>query len=626
MAKLEFTELEVKNYIKGQYNHPFYKDNQCDAEDIRIHADGCYPKCIIEERRPNEPDEVKCYREKIWTAKTKPTFTKVYNSLQKIRRSSDWYVKYPDLDQFSRIAEEENLESYCEKKYPYFTSVTNWIFQAVLREYLIDANGGVLVLPLGETMENEYVRPYPVILNSCHVIDFIEDDYAVLENPLGCKYGTEYKQGRSFYFVTKEYIWQYDQINGKGGYQVVMELNHNLGVLPYIPWKGALVCTSGHYIKYESRISGMIPELDEAVREYSDVQAAKVLHIYPERWEFSQNECTSCKGTGKRRNPQWYDGCATHISCDITCDTCHGVGYVAAGPYSKIMVRPIQGLEAGGTQIPTPPAGYIEKDVEIVKVMEESIDKHLYNALASINFEFLSQSPLAQSGVAKSQDRDEAGNTASSIAEDLVNFADKIYQVTARYRYNLQYSNEEINSMLPIVNVPEKFDLVTAADISESLKMAKDSKVNPQILNAIEIEYAQKKFAQEPKIRDMVHLTLSLDPLAGVSEEDKMTRLSNKGITQLTYITSSNIQEFVQKAIDDNGNFPELDLRQQKEIIKRMAEEILSEQSARQQIMDAVQPDIEDNGEGGEEVSTDNSGEPEGDVGADPGESSEAGS
>lgn len=611
MAKRLFDDLEVRNYIKGSLNHYFYKETVESEEKIRIHADGCYPKCIIEERRPNEPEEVKCYREKIWIPKTKPTFTRVYNSLQKIRRSSDWFIKYP-TEQFPRIAEGETLEDYCEKKFPYFQSVTNYIFQAILREYLIDANGGVLILPMDkEVQENEFVRPFPAIVHSCYILDYVEDDYCVLENPTGCKYGSESKTGKSYWFITKETIIQYDQVNAKGSYSVVWEYQHNLGTLPFIKWKGALVACNSCYFKYESRIAGMIPELDEAAREYSDVQAAKVLHIYPERWEFTQNECTSCKGTGKRRNSSWYPDCDPSIPCDVTCDTCKGVGYVSAGPYSKIMVRPIQGLEAGGTQIPTPPAGYVEKDVEIVKVMEESVSKHLYDALAAINFEFLTESPIAQSGVAKSQDRDEAGNTANSIAEDIVAFMDQVYRVIARYRYGLLYSIEEIETMLPVINVPEKFDLVTANDIADSLKMAKDSKINPQILNAIEIEYAHKKFSQEPEIRDMVYLTLSLDPLAGVSEEDKMSRLSNKGITQLTYIISSNIQEFVQQAIEDDPDFAEKELSDQKEVIKAMAQAILDEQSAMKTVMNGVQPDNEDDGEIDQEISTDDPGEPE---------------
>jgi len=128
-----FTTDEIKRYLKDGYAHAFYPDACKEAMKMAVHADGVMPKELIECRRPNEPLEVKEYREKIWIPKTKPPFTKVYNSLQKIRRSSDWNIAWPK-DEFPRIAEGEDLRDYTEKNYPFFTSMTNWVFQVVLRQ------------------------------------------------------------------------------------------------------------------------------------------------------------------------------------------------------------------------------------------------------------------------------------------------------------------------------------------------------------------------------------------------------------------------------------------------------------------------------------------------------------
>lgn len=590
MPKLIFSPDEIKEFVNGR-RYGWHRDLTMQlSEKMAVHADGVFPAALIKCRRPNEPLEVQEYREKIWTAKTKPTFTKVYNSLQKIRRSSEWAPKFGDLKQFTRVPEGEDLYTYCEKEFPYFTSITNWIFQAVLRPYLIDANGGVLIVPINKPAEGELYKPFPVIFRSSQILEFVEEDYAVLVDHEGCRYwrnrGTEQVMGKSYYFVTTQNIYKYDQVNDKNDYSLAMDFPHGLGVLPFVKWKGMLVNYNVYCAIYESRIAGMIPELDEAVREYSDLQAAKVMHMYPERWEFSQNECISCKGTGKRRNPSFVEGGSA--PCDIECDKCVN-GYTVAGPYSKILVKPFQGTEvASQQQIPMPPAGFIEKDVEIIRIQEESINAHLYNALAAINYEFLMQAPTNQSGIAKAEDRDEAGNTSHAVAEDLVNFADNVYYITAKYRHGQQYSDDEIRMMLPSVPVPEKFDLITAGDIATGLKMAKDSKANPIILNAMEIEYAQKKFAMEPMIRDMLSLILELDPLAGLTEDEKMTRLSNKGITALTYIISSNIQEFVQRAIQENKNFADLDTQKQKDIIAAYAAEVETSLNKGKQIINAA--------------------------------------
>jgi hypothetical protein len=582
MPKIEFTQKEIDNYFKDRAYHPFYKDAIEISEMMDVHAsggknpDGTLTNRLVKllyERRPNEPLEVLEYRKKIFVPKTKPTFSKIFSSLQKIRRSSDWSIRYEG--EFSRIAEGETLEDYCESYYPGFTSLTNWVFTLMLRKYLIDPNAVVYVSPITyDVQANEYLRPIAEIFDSKNVIDFVEDDYAVLLNTTGAIYLADNKpvKGRSYIICTTKQILRYDQVNGRGSIVLTSAIDHNLGVLPAFKLKGVIIEQTGSSYLYESRISGLLPELDEAVREYSDLQAAKVLHIYPERWEFTQNECLNCKGTRLRPNPL-YTGPGCGCDPQIQCEKCQG-GYIVSGPYSKMLLHP-PGM--GEQNIPTPPAGIIEKDVEIVKVMEESVEGHIYNALAAINFEFLSKSPLSQSGVAKAYDSDEMNNTAHSIAEDIVAAMDNLYYLIALWRYRTLYSPEDISEMVPTIAVPEKFDILSAAHTQEELKSAKESKNNPVIISALEIDYATRRFNADPEVRDRVQLILKLDPLPNITEDDKMSRLSNKGITLETYIISSNIQEFVQRAIDEDEGFVDKKLEEQKEVMRKYAEEILAE-------------------------------------------------
>lgn len=570
-----FTPEEIDGYLKEKVFGYFYKQSKEIAEEMATHADGKFPEKLLYTRRPNEPLEVMEYRKTIFTAKTKPTFTKILSSLQKIRRSADWSIKYSG--EFPKVKKDETLEDYCEYNLPGFTSVTNWVFTVMLRKYLTDPNAVIFVSP-GETdiPENEYTKPVAHVYDSCHVIDFEQDDYAVLLNPLGATYEVRGKQyrGKRYWFITTTQIEVWDQVNARGQFEQAQLIDHNIGSLPVFKLKGMLIEQVLNYELYESRISGVIPELDEAVREYSDLQAAKVLHIYPERWEFTQNECTSCKGTGRRRNPLYTaPDCGCEI--DIACDKCVN-GYIVAGPYSKILVKPVQNAAIEGiAQIPNPPAGYVEKDVEIVKIMEESIERHIYNALSAINFEFLSKTPLTQSGVAKEVDKDELNNTVHSIAEDIVSAMDNIYWFMAKYRYGFlfDYDDEIIGEMVPQVTVPEKYDILSSSHLQEELKGAKESKFNPVLLNAMEKEYASKKFNTDPEVSDMVQLILNLDPLPNISEDDKMSRLSNQGITQETYVISSNIQEFVRRAIEENKGFAEMEVKKQREVMVKYATE-----------------------------------------------------
>lgn len=572
MPKLQFTQEEIDGYFKERTFHHFYKKTVDIADAMATHADGKFPEKLITERRPNEPQEVMEYRKVIFEPKTKPTFSRVFSSLQKIRRSSDWSIKFNG--EFPRINEEETLEKYTGENYPYFTSLTNWVFGLLLRKYLIDPNAVCFLYPIErEIPENEFLKPIATIFDSGNVIDFVEDDYCVLYNPAGSTFiirGKEY-EGRSYYLITTQQILKYDEVDLKGTFRLVDQFDHELGILPAFKLKGVIVDQVENQFLYESRIGGMISELNEAIREYSDLQAGKVTHMYPKEWEFTQNECTACKGTGRTM------ALRENIPCEVVCDVCQGRSYIVAGPYSKIMVKPNPNPAiAGIAQIPTPPSGVVQRDVEILKLMVQSVKDHIYDALASINFQFLEQTPMNESGTAKEVDKDELNNTVHSIAEDIVSAMDNIFRLTAYFRYKELYSLKDIDEMLPVVSVPEKFDILSSVHMQEQLTAAKTGKFNPVITSAIELTYTSSLFNTDPEIRDRLMLILSLDPLPNITEDEKMSRLSNRGITLESYIISSNIQAFVQRAIDEDEGFVDMELPEQQKILSKYAQEVMT--------------------------------------------------
>ncbi len=571
---------ELNQYFRLEKKRTFYDESVELAKSVAIHANGEYPKEIIEERRPNEPEEVKSYREKIWVAKTKSAFDKVISSLGKIRRSSGWAVTYEDENEFTRIPDDETLQNYCELKYPAFTSLTNWVFAVLLKKYLTDPNGIIFVHPKKyDIQETEFIQPICTFIESENILE-LNDDFILFVNKEGSTFTVRGKsyEGKSFWYVTKTEIIRIDQINNKGDYAIAIEFPITFDYIPFVKLKSIVKDQISDTILYESRISGMIPELDEAAREYSDLQAAKVLHIYPERWEYSNKECTGCKGTGRIKNK--IGGNET-----LECTSCGGSGYVVSSPYSKIMVKPAGLAEQ---QIPTPPAGYVEKDVEIVKLQETSVQAHIYNALSSINFEFLMQSPMNQSGIAKAYDKDELNNTVHSIAEDIIAAMDSIYFIISLYRYSLQYSQKEIMDMVPEIPVPEKFDLVSYEDMENQVGSAKTNKLNPVIVNKIEMEYANKRFANDKNVRENLELVLAIDPLQNISVEEKNMLFQSKAISKMDFVISSNINQFVDQAIGQNENFYDMERGAQMKIIQALAQGVIDSNSAEQEILGEV--------------------------------------
>lgn len=572
MAQIKtFTPQELNIYFKGGARWHFYEDCKNKREEFLPHSDGVKPLHMIQKQRPNEPDEVRDFRLSIWEPITKPTFSRVVNSLSKIRRSSDWSIIYPK-DDFSKIREGYTLEDYCERKYPYFTSVTNWIFSVWLKQYLIDSNGVVLVLPLTTNIdETDYLEPFTEIYTCCDVVDFKEQEYAVLNIPEGCYYTTgqgKMRAGKSFYVVTTVSLQRWDQVDEENNFTLAVEYDHNLGFLPAFK-NGGIVCgTARNYFLFESRISSMLPNLNEAIAEYTDLQAGKRLNIYPERWEYTQHECPKCRGVGVLPNPMWREGDSLDTR-QTKCTNCVN-GYIPSGPFSKMLLRPV---ELGTQSIPTPPAGFIEKDIEIIRVMDESVDKHIHKALSAINFQFLDQTPLNESGKAKEVDKDELNNTVHGIAEDIVAMMDKIYATIAMYRYSALYSPEEIQAMLPVIPVPEHYDLISSQYMQEEIERSRKAQINSLLISQMEVEFGGKRFAQDPEINKVIKLVHNLDPLPGKTIEEKLAMSSGKTITRESNIISDNIVRYIRRALFENKEFDTWKLDEQQELLVQYADE-----------------------------------------------------
>lgn len=589
----EFTPQELRAYFKdGMLGH-MQEEAIEKHKDFLPHSDGEKPTRIIDKQRPNEPDIVKAFRLDIWEPITKPTFDRIVSSLGKIRRSSDWAIVYPQ-DEFARVRDGDELEEYCEKKFPYFTSVTNWVFGVAMKQYLIDPNAVVFVQPLYTegVQETDYIEPFPYIYNSCDVIDFSPEEYAILKIQTGCTYSSKngkMQRGKSFYVVNAVAVERHDQIDEKGNFALTYRYAHGLGFLPVFELGGVICKSAQNKFLYESRINGILPNLNEAIAEYTDLQAGKRLNIYPERWEFTQHECPKCKGVGMLPNPSWKEGDAIELK-QTKCFNCTN-GYIASGPYSKMLVRP---ADLGQQAIPTPPAGYIEKDIEIIRLMSESVDNHIYKALAAINFQFLEKTPLSESGIAKEVDKDELNNTVHAIAEDIIALMDKIYKAVAYYRYIRIYQPKEIDQMLPNIPVPEHFDLINSQYMQEEIERARKAQISTILVSQMQVEYASKRFAMDEELNSIIKLEHTLDPLPGKTIDEKVAMASNKTITKQNNIISDNIVAFIRRALFEDEGFATLELDKQKEILTGYADEQIKEMDEAASLASSVLGEMQD--------------------------------
>ena len=575
----------AKLYAKDRSNHEAYKKTVDIMNRLRGHTLGEKEilNKLISERRPSEFPETQVYREKIAINYTKGTVNRVITALMKIRKSADYRIKYEADSQSKKVKQpEESLTTYCELKYPKHTSITNWLFNYCLRIMMFDPNAICLVAP------NEYapddatlIKPTAKIFTSDMVLDYVEGEFCVIKSNEKCKYmsgNSTRTDGTIILIITPTQYFKFSQRNANGDFEQTLIFNHNIGELPAFRLKGVLLDDLEKSLVYESLIDAMHPMLDEAYREYSDLQASVVLNMHPTPWSWQAQECKTCSGSGKVKKGEK----------TFKCSDCGGAGRPISSPYDRIILSP---ASLNQKDAPTPPGGFIEKDTNIVEIQDKRIEKHLFDALAAVNMQNLAEVQLNQSGTAKEVDRDEQMVFTNAVAELLVWIADQVYYFTNEWRYMIAIPDKaERMEQLPTIAVPERFDLLNSDYLIDEIERAKKGGLNNVLTAALEMEYASKEFTMDDDVSKQLKCVFMLDPLPGLTIDEKSSLLMNKGITQKDFVISSYIQDFVKRAFIENEDFNNLPYEQQKTVIEAYADIKIKENSAQAKVMELLQP------------------------------------
>lgn len=512
------TKENIDNYFQNRtVRHFYYTESVERYNDLNDHYVDKVNMEVITEKRPNEGQEIKDYREKIAVPVTKRYLWKIISYLSGIRKAKDWNV-YWETDESlpANITEKESLKEYLEEKMPLYGDITNWAFSQLLTQYVLDANAVVLTMPsiTDVTPVNEFSKPFPVIYNSDQIIDYKEDDYYVLKSKdvVFYRVGDNLERGCSYYVVTSTVIERYDQTSPAGDFRQTYSQPNKVGYLPIRHLFGVVTSDNGYNILGESRLSPMVPYLKEAMRYYNDYQAEMTLHVFSQYWTRMVQTCIRCNGTG-----QVISKSKTGTAVNIECKTCKGAGSLLPSPFQTIGIKKnIDGTFPDGV-----PAGYIEKNVEIPKILYTAFENMGYNALSSVNFQNVDQVPTSQSGVAKEVDREQQNITMHSIAEDLVRVMDGVTMDVCNWRYMDAVPDKETRlEMLPDIAVPDRFDLTSTTQQLSDIQALVNSKADPVILSAVQADFMDKYFASNKPVAERGRAIMELNPFAGKTAEE----------------------------------------------------------------------------------------------------------
>lgn len=588
----------IEHYIGNRYQYVAHKQAINYYNKASFHFNGYdvdsdkpnpYFKTLIENQRPGENEQIKAYRKSIYKTVTKAPCDKVTNSLKKITKAPDFKIDYKESLQPAKIKQGETLQDYCESNLPIYRNVTNWFLQCGLTSNLTDPNGAIVVLPYSyDVKENEYVKPLPYFVLSENIHEFKEGEFILYKSDRVYEYtanGRKYTDN-IFIYIDRQEVWEIRKMDFKGKFQVDLKYSFIFDKLPAfrpgaIHWK-----IVDNLPLYKSLVDGMFPYLDIAAREWSDLEAEVVQHMYSTLWYYASQDCTQCNGTGK----------ILRAGKQSVCGNCDGSGKMKLSPYHSIKINPAQ---FGENQAPTPPAGYIQKDTEIVKVQDERIKQHIKNALGAIHMDFLVNAD--QSGIAKAYDRDELNNWVYGCAYHFVwNIIKPVYELICDYRYSyIITSAEERKKMLPYISVPTKYELITANIIGDQVKQARDAQMDSTIINELEWEYARKAFNNDTGVLNKMYIEKVHDPFSTIDTSELNEIILAGKVPTEDYILSLYITNFTERALFEHKDFIQLSYDKQHKILIDYANEkikatlpssqMLSEITAEEKVLQKLQ-------------------------------------
>ena len=547
--------------------HPDYESEE--YEQFKVYSDDDYPHKLIDENRPNEHDIVKEYRKKTYQPVFSEVFDRVLNSLNKIQRADGFMLKYPDQSEFSKISQDEKLNIYLTKHFTASKSLFNWAFQVGLKQNVIDVNGVIIIWNDEVVSETEYTKPTPYIINSDKIIYSYEGKSVVYKDD---------DDKNVYYSIDKESWNKYKRDYKTNKWILVEQSFHNLGIFPGFTIGGVVEEEEELGREYQSVFRAMLPWLNVATIEFSDLRAEITQHIHSTVWIYQDQQCPTCNGNG------WLMRENERVPC--TNSKCSG-GQIPTSPYETLRVRPAKTV-MGEAPAPTPPMGYVQKQPEIAELQDKRINEMRYRALAAVNMQFLETPPANQSGVAKAYDRDETNNTFYAVAVNLGLMMENIAFLVAKWRYGSLYSDADLRRMCPICIVPNTFDVMGSETIVQEIKNAKDSTLNDAVLSEMELEFIKKRFPNDIQMQNKLRTAFELDPATGKTDEQKALLVSSRLMSKLDAIISTYIFDFVDRALAENKDFMGLSKASKYAVLEEYATEKLKNIEVKDKLIETI--------------------------------------
>lgn len=494
-------------------------------KEMRVHTRGETPADLLNDRRPNEDEEIFKYRKKIYQPITKGPINRSINKLFRIFLNANFSYTVSD-----------DLQSYLNEKRFHQRNFFEFFHGTVTKRMIEDPNGYILWLPEGEgmTSQTEKVDVYPDLLDSSRIW-FVDDEVITWSK-------TNLKKNE-----IPDFLWSltedgYYIHTHKGDYYTVDRIyQHNLGMVPAVILGGVLTENG----IFESYFDPFLAFGNEAIRQYSDWQAVNVTSAFPYRTEeYTECDYPKCGGRG------WWEEDCDNPDCVpklYTCPVCRGSGFKShTSPYGTFIRK-----EPGpGEELNTRPMiEFTSPARDILDYSQQSWQTLLDEAQKAIFDDMIDE---AQSGVAKIIDREDLHSFLSSIS-------DNVYDHLLLNSLKILNGYRDISAKnTPEVTKPTSFIVKTEGDLVEELGVLLEKKAPvPFILETIK-DLAKKRFSTNKTATRAIKFLMIYDPLFALSPEEKNMLIATNVIDDRTRNININAYQVLNRLLFQNPDLLEL--------------------------------------------------------------------
>lgn len=572
---IKIDEAFIDTYINKATDDKLSKLKKKASKDICIHAEGKPDDELLRKYQPSEPDWAVEYKKDNYRAVTQALYDKILSVIAKIERAPDFIIRFDKPS--AKIKSGETLEEYTSKDYPKYKSLKNWAFNSYMNEFLLHPNGVLVGEPLEEGEKQQVAKPVMCTYKEEQIIKFT-DDFLLIKLYEESPY---LSNGKVYKVIDDTFI--YEMYEKTESYEIQEIYKHGLGYIPAI-YNGGIECEHEGKKYFESMIRGVVPSWHQAIVENQDKNVSVKMHAYPESAVYASDTCQECNGSKFVTETRKRNG--TDYQSQSTCKTCKGSGVAPSSPFGISIQRPMRANELAAPI--WAPKKYIEKDLKPLDFLKKDVADLLVDGLKAVNMDFLAELPKEESGKSKAYDWEQTNlflyNLASYFIQRNIIFS---YEVINDYRNGVLlgkvvegeenemkiYDTEELNDQLPIISVPEDYDIIDADSLEEEIARAKEAGIEPNIIAEMEKKYIAKRFAGDPNTINFLTDVINLDPLRNLTEDEKLARLARNGVNQDQYIMSCQIEDFVYMASQQYKDFYTKEYLDKKTIIEGYASE-----------------------------------------------------